>query len=125
MIRASVGLEAVVPREVHAFVQRGDDRGADRRLGMAVDTGGELAQEIEVFVAVGIPQPASLAADDAERKRIVEKRRPGVAARKERRGGVEALDALRIPRRVGLALDVSAVVDAAERLGQAPGSPSQ
>src|SRR6516225_5662925 len=48
---------------------------------MTEDPGGELAEKIDVFVAVEIPQSRPLAAHHRQRKRVDMNRRAGVAAR--------------------------------------------
>ena len=76
------------------------DRGADRRVGMAEEPGGEFAEEIDIAVAVGVPQPAALAANDAERERRIEQRAAGIAAGHHLAGRCVVATTLRIGRRV-------------------------
>ena len=97
-MRASSASSSVVPGQIDAAIERGHNRCADRRVGMTVDAGGELAQEIDVFVPVGVPHAAAVAPDDAEREWIVVEDGPGVAARHDGRRRQKTLAALRIRR---------------------------
>ena len=72
-------------------------------MGVAVDAGGVFAQHVDVLVAVGIPQPAALAAHDGERKRRVVQRGAGVAARHGLEGFLLAGEAFGIALDIGLA----------------------
>ncbi len=56
------------------------DRPADRRVRVAVDPGGELAEKIGIFVTVEVPQPRALAARHRQRERVDMDRGAGVAA---------------------------------------------
>ena len=78
-----------VRRQAEAVFQRLGDGGADGGLGMAVQPRGELAQRVEVAVAVGVPQPAAFAAHHGGRKRREEQHAARVAAGQHQRGVVE------------------------------------
>ena len=84
--------------EVDPGVQRAIQRGADLRVRVAVDAGGVFAEEVDVFGAVEVPQPAALAACDADRERRVVQHGARVAARHHRGRFDEAGEALRIAR---------------------------
>src|SRR6516225_9437076 len=68
--RGKARLERIVRAEIEPLIESGIDRAADHRMRMAKDAGGELAEEIEVFVPVEVPQPRALAAHDRQRERI-------------------------------------------------------
>ena len=97
---ALVGVAAAI---VPAVVQRAVDGGADHRMGVAVDAGGIFAQHVDIFVAVGIPQPAALAAHHGQRKRRVMQGRAGVAAGHRLAGFLVAGEALGVAVDIGLA----------------------
>src|SRR5262245_62108798 len=63
---------------------------------MSVDAGGELAEEVDVFVFVGVPEATPLAAGDAQRKRFVIEHRPRVAAGHDRRRLRKAVTTARV-----------------------------
>ena len=73
-------LDQVGAAEIDPGVQRAIHRGADHRMRVAIDAGGIFAEEVDVFGAVEVPQPAALAARDAERKRRVVQHGARVAA---------------------------------------------
>ena len=99
--RAKLRLGQVGAAEVDAGVQRSVHRGADHRMRVAVDAGGVFAQEVDVLGAVEVPQPAALAARDAERERRVVQHGARVAAGHHRGRLDEAGQALRVARDVG------------------------
>ena len=74
-------LGEAVRAEIDPAVERRVDRLADRRMRMAVKPGGELAEEIGVFVPVSIPQMRTLALHHRQRERLGIDRRARVAAR--------------------------------------------
>jgi hypothetical protein len=96
------GLVGVAATIVPAMVQRLVDGGPDHRVRVAVDAGGVFAQHVDVFVAVGVPQPAAFAAHDGEGKRRIVQRRAGVAARHRLARLVVAAEAFGIAVGVGL-----------------------
>ena len=98
-----LGLVGVAAAVVPAVVQRAVDGGADHRMRVAVDAGGVFAQHVDVFVAVGVPQAAALAAHDGERERRIVQRRAGVAARHRLARFLVAAEALGIAVGIGLA----------------------
>ena len=69
---------------------------------MAEQPGGELAEEIDVFVAIDIPQMRALAARHRQRERIDEDRRAGIAAGHCGAGFLILREALRVARAVEL-----------------------
>ena len=85
--------------EVDAGVQRAIHRGTDHRMRMAVDAGGVFAEEVDVLGAVEVPQPAALAACDAEREGRIVQHGARVAARHDGGRLDEAGEALGIARR--------------------------
>src|SRR5262245_47721665 len=68
---------------------------------MSVDAGCELAEEVDVFVVVGVPEATPSAADDAQRKRFVIQHRPRVAAGHDRRRLRKAVTTARVARDIG------------------------
>ena len=84
---------------------------------MAIEAGSELAEEIDVFVVVDIPQMRALAARHRDRERLGIDRRTGVAAGQCGAGFLVLREALRVAGVVelrGLAKG-----EAERRLGQA------
>src|SRR5262249_21913881 len=73
------GLGRVVRAKIEAAVERLLDRLADLGVRMTKDSGGELAEEIDIFVAVEIPQPRALSAHHRQRKRVDMDCRAGIA----------------------------------------------
>jgi hypothetical protein len=69
-----------VRRQAQPAVQRRHDGLANGRRRMPVQAGGELAQAVEQAVAVGVPQPAALAAHHRQRERRLEQHAARVAA---------------------------------------------
>ena len=55
----------------------------DARLAVPEQAGGEVAEQVDVLVTVGVRQHRSLAADKRERERLVRDARPRVAARQD------------------------------------------
>src|SRR5262249_28233693 len=51
-----LGLDDGMPREIDAVIERRDHGGANDLVRMAKDAGGELAQHVDVLVAVEIPE---------------------------------------------------------------------
>ena len=100
--RGEFPLRHPVRAEIDAAVERRVDRLADRRVRMAVEPGGEFAEEIGVFVAVGIPQMRALALDHGQRKRLGIDRRARVAAGQRRARGLVLRAAFRVARGVKL-----------------------
>jgi hypothetical protein len=98
-----LGLVGVAAAVVPAVVQRAIDGGADHRMGVAVDAGGVFAQHVDVLVAVGVPQPATLAAHHGERERRIVQGGAGVAAGHRLARFVVAREALGIAGGIGLA----------------------
>ena len=94
-------LDQVAAAEVDAGIQRAIHRGADLRMRMAIDPRGVLAEEIDVFGAVEVPQPAALAARDADRERRVVQHGARVAAGHHRGRLDKPGKALRIARHIG------------------------
>ena len=82
--------------EVQATFEGFRDRAKDRRMRMAIDSGGELAEEIDVFVPVEVPQPRLLAAHHRQRKRVDMDRRARVAPRHRRARRAMLGEALRV-----------------------------
>src|SRR5262249_48754837 len=78
--RRETRLEQVVRAKIEAALERRLDRIAYRGMRMAIDPGGELAEEIDIFVPVEIPQPRPLATHDRQRKRVDMDRRAGISA---------------------------------------------
>src|SRR5215469_4879871 len=58
--RRKTRLNRVVRTKIKTALERRLDRAADHRVRMAVNPGRELAQEIDIFVPVEIPQPRPL-----------------------------------------------------------------
>jgi hypothetical protein len=98
--KARLGL--AMRAEIEPAGERVFDRAADKRVRMAVDAGGELAQEIGVFVAVEVPQTRPLAARHRQRERVDMDRGAGVAARHGLARGAVLGEALRVIRAVTL-----------------------
>src|SRR4051812_29143098 len=67
---------------------------------MAEDAGGEFGEEIDVFVAVGVPQMRAVALDHRQRERLGIDRRPRVAAGQSGAGFLVQLKAFRVARAV-------------------------
>ena len=88
--------------KVPAAVERLVDRAADCRVRMAEQPGGELAEEIDIFVAVEIPQMRTFAARHSQRERIDKDRRAGVAAGQRGARFLILREALRVARAVEL-----------------------
>ena len=88
--------------EIEPAVERLLDRAADRRVRVAVDPGGELAEEIDVFVTVEIPQRRPLPARHGQRERVDMDRGAGVAARHRRAGQAVLGEAFRVVGAVAL-----------------------
>src|SRR5262249_1351306 len=89
------------PRQVDALFQRGLDRGPDDPVGMSVDAGCELAEEVDVFVVVDVPEATPSPADDTKRKRLLIQHGPGVAARDDRRRLRKAVTTSRVAGDIG------------------------
>ena len=83
----------------------------DRALGMAVQAGGELTQEVDVAVPVQRPEVGALTTLERERERLEVQDRAGVAARHRLRRALVPLRAPRVP--VDVPVDLGA-----ERRGQ-------
>ena len=94
--RGKPRLGGTVRAEIPAAVERLVDGAADRGMRMAEHPGGELAQEIDVFVAVDIPQMRALAARHRQWERIDEDRRAGIAAGHRGTGILVLRKALRV-----------------------------
>ena len=94
-----VGVASTV---VPAVIERAIDGSADHWMGVAVDAGSVLAQHVDIFVPVGVPQPAAFAAHDGERERRIVQGRPGIAARHRLAGFLVAREALGIAIDIGL-----------------------
>ena len=75
------GLAGGMRCQAQALRQRRLDRLPYHRIGVAVQAGGEFPQGVEVTVAIGVPQPASLAARHGQREGLVEQHGAGVSAR--------------------------------------------
>jgi hypothetical protein len=93
-------LVCVRPAERRPVRERRADRRLDGGVRMPVEAGGVLAEEVEVLVAVGVPDASAFAADDRERERRHMEDAPRVAA------GHEAGPLLVQPARLGVPLDV-------------------
>ena len=98
--RGKARLNCIVRAEIEALIERRLDRLADRRMRMTEDAGGELTEEIDIFVPVDVPQPRPFAARDRQRKRIDMDRRAGIAAGHRAAGFAMLRQALRVVRPV-------------------------
>ena len=78
--RCQLRLIAARRAENDAAVERLTDRPLDHRVGMTVETGAVLAQEVPITVAIEVPQEAILAPDNGQREGRIEDHRAGVAA---------------------------------------------
>ena len=97
------GLVQVGRAEDHAGLERGLHGGYDRRVGMAVEPGRVLAQEIDVFVAVETPDAAARAAGHGQRTGRVVQYRSRISAGQAGLGGLVAGD------RPGVRLEIAAL----------------
>ncbi len=98
--RGKTRLGLAMRAEIEPAGQRVLDRAANRRVRMAVDPGGELAEEIGVFVPVEVPQMRPLAARHRQWERVDMDRGAGVAARHRGTGLAVLGEALRVLRPV-------------------------
>ncbi len=98
--RRKARLGGSVRAEIDPAVEGLIDRAADQRVRMAEDSGGELAEEIDVFVAVGVPQMRALALHHRQRERLDKDRRAGVAAGQRGAGLLVLREALWVARAV-------------------------
>ena len=99
-------LEVVDAAEVEPAVQCIPQGVEDHPLRVAVEPGGELAEEVDVAIAVQRPQVGVLAALERERERLEVQDRPGVAARHRLRRALVARRAARVA--VDVPLDLQA-----------------
>ena len=97
------GLVQVGRAQDHAIVERGGHGGHDRRIGMAVEPGGILAQKIDVLGAVQALDAAAPAARHGQRTGRVVQNRAGVAAGHAGLGGLVPGD------RFGIGVEVAAL----------------
>ncbi len=92
-----------VAAEVDAVVERAVDRRADDGVGVAIEARGVFAQEIDIFGAIQVPQPAPLPAREAERERVVMQHGAGIAPGHHRGRLDGAREAFRVARDIRLA----------------------
>ena len=93
-------LGGAVRAHVPAPIERGVEGAADRRVRMAEKAGGEFGKEIDVFVAVGVPQMRAVAPHHRQRERLGIDRRAGVAAGQGGAGLLVQREAPRVARAV-------------------------
>ena len=100
--RGKTRLGGAMRAEIDPAVERPVERAADQRVRMAVQAGGELRQEIDIFMAVEVPQMGALAPRHRQRERLDKDRRTGVAAGQRGAGLLVLREALRVARAVHL-----------------------
>jgi hypothetical protein len=108
---SATAIEPSVGAEVGAAVDLGLDRRPDRRVGVADAHHPEPVVEVDVLVAVDVPDPAPRAAVDVDRPRVVFLERGGDAARHRPQRPLVGLGRARGPVAVALLLGLGQLGD--------------